>query len=224
KKIKDGKWNDGVTLNVGGVRHETYKVTLKKISATRLSRLTDFFAQVLNYYRTEKLYYLADICSPLFKKKLKFWDHSVIPIYSIHQDTQVTLAILNKLDVEDEKLSDEEIAQIFNFEDNDRKGTLMKEQRLRSRIAKHIACVSIFFIHLSVFRFCVKNHAPVELSRDKHDCTTNLRNDHDRGTHSSNAKSEKTADLTTPKVTLSHRLGHQLGRTRGPLGRGLVAT
>ncbi|KYN12450.1 Potassium voltage-gated channel protein Shaw [Trachymyrmex cornetzi] len=29
--------------------------------------------------------------------------------------------------------------------------------------AKRIACVSIFFIHLSVFRFCVKNHGPVEL-------------------------------------------------------------
>lgn len=55
---------------VGGIRHETYKATLKKIPATRLSRLTEalanydpilneyffdrhpgVFAQVLNYYR-----------------------------------------------------------------------------------------------------------------------------------------------------------------------------
>ncbi|KAH9643376.1 hypothetical protein HF086_017298 [Spodoptera exigua] len=58
-----------VVLNVGGIRHETYKATLKKIPATRLSRLTEalanydpvlneyffdrhpgVFAQVLNYY------------------------------------------------------------------------------------------------------------------------------------------------------------------------------
>jgi potassium voltage-gated channel Shaw-related subfamily C protein 1 len=58
-------------LNCGGVRHETYKTTLKKIPATRLSRLTEalgnydpvlneyffdrhpgVFAQILNYYRT----------------------------------------------------------------------------------------------------------------------------------------------------------------------------
>lgn len=60
-----------VVLNCGGIRHETYKATLKKIPATRLSRLTEalanydpilneyffdrhpgVFAQVLNYYRS----------------------------------------------------------------------------------------------------------------------------------------------------------------------------
>ena len=59
-----------ITLNVGGIRFETYKATLKKIPATRLSRLTEalanydpvlneyffdrhpgVFGQVLNYYR-----------------------------------------------------------------------------------------------------------------------------------------------------------------------------
>ncbi|VDP08143.1 unnamed protein product [Soboliphyme baturini] len=62
-----------VILNVGGIRHETYKHVLKKIPATRLSRLTKalanydpvlneyffdrhpgVFAQILNYYRTGK--------------------------------------------------------------------------------------------------------------------------------------------------------------------------
>lgn len=57
-------------MNVGGIRYETYKATLKKIPATRLSRLTEalanydpilneyffdrhpgVFAQILNYYR-----------------------------------------------------------------------------------------------------------------------------------------------------------------------------
>jgi potassium voltage-gated channel Shaw-related subfamily C member 1 len=65
-----------VVLNVGGIRHETYKATLKKIPATRLSKLTEalanydpvlneyffdrhpgVFAQVLNYYRYVFIYY-----------------------------------------------------------------------------------------------------------------------------------------------------------------------
>ncbi len=40
-------------LNCGGVRHETYKATLKKIPATRLSRLTENLGNydpVLNEY------------------------------------------------------------------------------------------------------------------------------------------------------------------------------
>jgi potassium voltage-gated channel Shaw-related subfamily C member 1 len=63
-----------VILNIGGVRFETNKTTLKKIPATRLSRLTEalanydkilneyffdrhpgVFSQILNYYRTGKL-------------------------------------------------------------------------------------------------------------------------------------------------------------------------
>lgn len=68
-------WENRVVLNVGGVRHETYKHVLKKIPATRLSKLTEnlanydatlkeyffdrhpgVFAQVLNYYRTGILF------------------------------------------------------------------------------------------------------------------------------------------------------------------------
>lgn len=92
KKRRDERRNDRVTLNVGGVRHETYKATLRKIPATRLSRLTEalvnydpilneyfydrhpgVFAQVLNYYRTGKLHYPADVCGPLFEQELEFW-------------------------------------------------------------------------------------------------------------------------------------------------------
>jgi potassium voltage-gated channel Shaw-related subfamily C protein 1 len=42
-----------MTINCGGVRYETYKTTLKKIPAARLSRLTEALAnydQVLNEY------------------------------------------------------------------------------------------------------------------------------------------------------------------------------
>ena len=42
-----------VVLNCGGIRHEVYKATLKKIPATRLSRLTEALANydpLLNEY------------------------------------------------------------------------------------------------------------------------------------------------------------------------------
>ncbi len=80
-----------VLLNIGGVRHETYKATLKKIPATRLSRLTEalanydpvlneyfvdrhlgVFAQNLNYYHTGKLHYPVDVYGPLFEEELEF--------------------------------------------------------------------------------------------------------------------------------------------------------
>lgn len=70
-------------------RHQT---TLKKIPATRLSRLTEalanydpmmgeyffdrhpgVFGQILNYYRTGKLHYPTDVCGPLFEEELDFW-------------------------------------------------------------------------------------------------------------------------------------------------------
>ena len=47
-----------VILNCGGIRHETYKTTLKKIPATRLSRLTEALANydpVLNEYFFDRL-------------------------------------------------------------------------------------------------------------------------------------------------------------------------
>ncbi len=48
-----------VVLNIGGIRHETYKATLKKIPATRLSRLTEALANydpILNEYATNVVY------------------------------------------------------------------------------------------------------------------------------------------------------------------------
>ncbi|VEL32763.1 unnamed protein product [Protopolystoma xenopodis] len=82
------------------IRHETYKATLKKIPATRLSRLTEalinydpvlneyffdrhpgVFAQILNYYRTGKLHYPTDVCGPLFEEELEFWGLDANQLY-----------------------------------------------------------------------------------------------------------------------------------------------
>lgn len=113
KMAMDGE--NRIVLNVGGIRFETYKTTLKKIPATRLSRLTEalvnydpilneyffdrhpgVFSQILNYYRTGKLHYPSHVCGPLFEEELEFWgldSNQVEPCcwmtYTVHRDTQV---------------------------------------------------------------------------------------------------------------------------------------
>ncbi|XP_052128652.1 potassium voltage-gated channel protein Shaw isoform X2 [Frankliniella occidentalis] len=185
-----------VVLNCGGIRHETYKATLKKIPATRLSRLTEalanydpilneyffdrhpgVFAQVLNYYRTGKLHYPTDVCGPLFEEELEFWGldaNQVEPCcwmtYTQHRDTQETLAVLDRLDLDTEKPSDEEMARKFGFEEDYFQGTLSWWQRQKPKLwslfdepyssnaAKIVGVASVFFICISILSFCLKTH------------------------------------------------------------------
>ncbi|XP_063611337.1 potassium voltage-gated channel protein Shaw-like [Penaeus indicus] len=185
-----------VVLNVGGIRHETYKATLKKIPATRLSRLTEalanydpilneyffdrhpgVFAQVLNYYRTGKLHYPTDVCGPLFEEELEFWgldSNQVEPCcwmtYTAHRDTQETLAVLDRLDLDTDKPSEEETARKFGFEDDYFSGNLSWWQNTKpklwslfdepysSQAAKVIGVISVFFICVSILSFCLKTH------------------------------------------------------------------
>ncbi|XP_063626232.1 potassium voltage-gated channel protein Shaw-like [Cydia splendana] len=191
-----------IILNVGGIRYETYKATLKKIPATRLSRLTEalanydpvlneyffdrhpgVFAQVLNYYRTGKLHYPTNVCGPLFEEELEFWgldSNQVEPCcwstYSIHRDTQNTLAILDKLDIDSEKPSEEEIARLFGYEEAYFAGELGAWQRLKPKVwalfdepsssppAKVISALSVFFICVSVLCFCLKTHPDLRVA------------------------------------------------------------
>nr|AOR07236.1 delayed rectified potassium channel Shaw-like member 2 [Cancer borealis] len=185
-----------IILNVGGIRFETYKATLKKIPATRLSRLTEalanydpvlneyffdrhpgVFAQILNYYRTGKLHYPTNVCGPLFEEELEFWgldSNQVEPCcwmtYTIHRDTQATLAILDKLDVDTDQPSEEAIARKFGYEEDYLNGRTSWWQRTRPRVwalfdepysswmAKVIAMLSVFFIVVSILSFCLKTH------------------------------------------------------------------
>ncbi|XP_055596768.1 potassium voltage-gated channel protein Shaw isoform X2 [Uranotaenia lowii] len=185
-----------VVLNVGGIRHETYKATLKKIPATRLSRLTEalanydpvlneyffdrhpgVFAQVLNYYRTGKLHYPTDVCGPLFEEELEFWgldSNQVEPCcwmtYTQHRDTQETLAVLERLDLDTEKPTEEELARKFGYEDNYFNGRVSWWQHMKPQIwslfdepyssnaAKIIGVISVFFICVSILSFCLKTH------------------------------------------------------------------
>ncbi|KAK6626472.1 hypothetical protein RUM44_008945 [Polyplax serrata] len=185
-----------IILNVGGIRYETYKTTLKKIAATRLSRLTEalanydpvlneyffdrhpgVFAQILNYYRTGKLHYPTNVCGPLFEEELEFWgldSNQVEPCcwstYSRHRETEATLAILDKLDIDAEKPNEEEIARKFGYEDDYLNGTLSRWQRFKPKVwslfdepysssgAKVVAVISVFFICVSVLSFALKTH------------------------------------------------------------------
>ncbi|XP_052765254.1 potassium voltage-gated channel protein Shaw-like isoform X4 [Mya arenaria] len=185
-----------VIINVGGIRHETYKATLKKIPATRLSRLTEalanydpvlneyffdrhpgVFAQILNYYRSGKLHYPTDVCGPLFEEELEFWgldSNQVEPCcwmtYTTHRDTQDVLGILDRLDLDTDKPTDDDIMKKFGWEEQYRTGDLKFWQRIKPKIwalfdepyssnsAKVIAVVSVFFIVVSILSFCLKTH------------------------------------------------------------------
>ncbi|VDN42856.1 unnamed protein product [Gongylonema pulchrum] len=158
-----------VILNVGGIRHETYKHTLKKIPATRLSRLTTnlanydpvlneyffdrhpgVFALILNYYRTGKLHYPLDVCGPLFEEELKYWGldaNEVEPCcwmtYTQHRDTQEVLTTLDKLDIDidEERLNDPE--QVYRRE----------LQRIGKRCSKLLLKSAAFYNGASFCRF-----------------------------------------------------------------------
>lgn len=151
-----------VTLNVGGTRYKVYKSTLKKIPATRLSRLTEslanydpnaneyffdrhagVFAQILNYYRTGKLHYPTNVCGPLFEEELEFWGldaNQVEPCcwmtYTVYRDTQETLAILDRLDnnVDLDTLSDELLADKFGYGDQYRGNSQNFWQQIKPKI------------------------------------------------------------------------------------------
>ena len=130
------KRKDRISINIGGVRHETYRSTLKNIPDTRLSWLADasagsvdydadldeyffdrhpgVFSNVLNYYRTGKLHCPLDICGPLFEDELNFWgidDQQVESCcwltYRQHRDAQETLAAFEGVEFEND-FDDEE--------------------------------------------------------------------------------------------------------------------
>jgi len=97
--------------------------------------------QVLNYYRTGKLHYPTDVCGPLFEEELDFWgldSNQVEPCcwmtYTTHRNTQETLQILDRLDLDTDKLTEEDIMKRFGFEDTYKNGELNCWQNIKPRI------------------------------------------------------------------------------------------
>uniref|UniRef100_A0A914UM60 BTB domain-containing protein n=1 Tax=Plectus sambesii TaxID=2011161 RepID=A0A914UM60_9BILA len=185
-----------VVLNVGGIRHETYNHVLKKIPATRLSRLSvnltnydpilneyffdrhpEAFESILNYYRTGKLHYPTDICGPLFEEELDYWgidSNQVEPCcwmtYTLFRDTQETLQIVDRMDLEKRVVSftEEENAKRFGWENDFYNGTMSFWQKLKpkmwslfnetntSPLAKVTSTISAILVFASIGTFAGK--------------------------------------------------------------------
>ncbi|CAF0833991.1 unnamed protein product [Adineta ricciae] len=133
-----------IILNVGGTRFETQRATLKKLPATRLSKLTPqlsfydpilneyffdrhpgAFSQILNYYRTGRLHYPTNVCGPLFEDELSFWGiqrEEVEPCcwmtYTKHRSTQETLQVLDSLELDTVRSTTDDIVKKFGWEDD----------------------------------------------------------------------------------------------------------
>ena len=145
-----------IILNVGGTRFETLKSTLKKLPATRLSKLTEqlsyydpilneyffdrhpgVFSQILNYYRTGKLHYPTNVCGPLFEDELSYWGlqrEDVEPCcwmtYTKHRSTAETLSILDSLELDTVRSSRQEVIKKFGWDDNYVQGRLPKYKKM----------------------------------------------------------------------------------------------
>jgi potassium voltage-gated channel Shaw-related subfamily C member 1 len=138
----EGDAANRVVLNIGGTRFETCKNILKKIPATRLSRLNEtlvnydpicneyfferhpgVFSQILNYYRTGKLHYPNNVCGPLFESELGFWgldSNQVEPCcwktYTKHRATEETLTTLDRLNIDVERTPKQDLDIKFGLD------------------------------------------------------------------------------------------------------------
>ncbi|CAO4384164.1 unnamed protein product [Caenorhabditis nigoni] len=155
--------DERIVLNVGGVRHETYQATLKKIPATRLSRLTPtvsnfdpllqeyffdrhpaVFSMILNYYRTGKLHYPTDVCGPLFEEELQYWGLDASDtepccwMQLLHaKDTQETLAVLDRMDADhedDPQLREQDIMKKFGWEEDYFQGKRTRWMKIKPQV------------------------------------------------------------------------------------------
>ncbi|KAL7071663.1 hypothetical protein ACQ4LE_009379, partial [Meloidogyne hapla] len=134
---------------------------------------------ILNYYRTGKLHYPADVCGPLFEEELEFWgldSNQVEPCcwmtYTKYRETQETLALIESMEMDTEiRPTQEDIAKKFGWEDeyNNKKLNLWQkvkpklwslfEEPWTSRGARIISIISISCIVLSILCFCLKTNS-----------------------------------------------------------------
>ncbi|KAJ8412033.1 hypothetical protein AAFF_G00143000 [Aldrovandia affinis] len=169
--------SEKIVINVGGVRHETYKSTLETLPGTRLARLSDvdggpgsvnefffdrhpgMFAYILNYYRTGNLHFPTDTCGCLFEKELAFWGINETDMesccwesYCEHRDRIKALRELGPSNPEGGEDSQDRsrplIAKVWALFDDPHS----------SWAAKTIAVLSLIFILVSITNTCLETH------------------------------------------------------------------
>uniref|UniRef100_A0A915KJ71 Ion transport domain-containing protein n=1 Tax=Romanomermis culicivorax TaxID=13658 RepID=A0A915KJ71_ROMCU len=121
-----------------------------------------------------KLHYPLNVCGPLFEEELEFWgldSNQVEPCcwmtYTQHRNTKETLTVIASLD--DRILTDQERAAMFGWEEDYLTGNLswwkkwkpkmyvLFDQPWSSKAARNLSFISICFIVVSTFIFCVKS-------------------------------------------------------------------
>nr|CAD2167182.1 unnamed protein product [Meloidogyne enterolobii] len=151
-----------IILNVGGIRYETYSHVLKKIPATRLSRLTPN----LSNYDPVKNEYFFDRHPGAFSLILNY--------YRTGRETQETLALIESMEMDtDIRPTQEDVAKKFGWEDEYNNGKLNLWQQVKpklwslfeepwtSRGARIISIISISCIVLSILCFCLKTNSGI---------------------------------------------------------------
>ncbi|KAF2361663.1 Ion transport domain [Trinorchestia longiramus] len=112
--------------------------------------------------------YLSGNSTVWQRTKPKIWSLFDEPNSSCY--AKATLAILDKLDIDNERPSEEEVARKFGFEEAYLSGNSTVWQRTKPKIwslfdepnsscyAKTISMISVFFICVSILSFCLKTH------------------------------------------------------------------
>ena len=91
KNMKN-KHDDVIILNVGGIRHQTLRSTLKSLPGTKLAndetlvshfinerneyffdRSPSLFEYILNYYRIGELHLPSNVCSNIVRHEFEYW-------------------------------------------------------------------------------------------------------------------------------------------------------
>ena len=135
ENLQNIRRRDRIVINCGGVRHETFRSTLRMFPGTRLAWCTEnilnnadydpdtnefffdrhpgVFATIINYYRTGKLHTPHDVCGPLFEEELAFWgidEKQMEPCcwsyYTQHREAQENLKFFEAADFSSDEESE----------------------------------------------------------------------------------------------------------------------
>ncbi|CAF0876814.1 unnamed protein product, partial [Brachionus calyciflorus] len=180
-KFKSKFENKKLTINVGGVRFETYRETIKLIPESRLANLSktnsDYdpvtgefffdrdpysFQSILNYYRSGQLHAPLNVCGNQFYEELCFWginETSIQPCcwtsYSIKRDCdEVLKQVLDEADEDYDYYSEANEDTVPTFSNITNKDSVIKFPRENKKNWLITALKAYYFrVRPSVWRF-----------------------------------------------------------------------